>query len=337
LATVQTFADPWVVFLDDGSALFTAMVSRGAQGPREALVSAFESFDIAVARSTDGGLTWPEASFVSDTPGLTGVVNAGTMNDQPFMTVGPEGEVFIQWIVQEFEPDQSMRPDVWSAVSRDGGRTWSEPVRITDTGTFRGGVPAATQSGGYVLAVRDVGTTGQGRPLHIARSDDGGATWSVAALEGASARLPTQMVAHQDTLWLVYGHPGENGRESIHLRRSDDGGATWTDEVLAHSLSTGETMPAVAVAADGTLFVTYYLGMPDGRAQPTVTRIAPGGVRADANLTTSTLEPPTRSGVLGWPTYGDYQGVWGDQYGVVGSWLGGVAPDTDLMMSRFQP
>lgn len=333
LATAQTFADPWVLFLRDGTALYSAMVGRGVQGPPEALVPAWESFDIVVARSEDGGLTWPEATFVSDTLGVTGFQSRGPMNDQPFMSVAPNGDVHIVWVLQDFAVDGTMTQNVASAVSTDAGRTWSEPTMVTDAGTFRGGRPAITDEGHLYVAMRDRGPDGTGTALVLASSTDGGTSWAVKPLDGMHANLPTQMAASGGEILLVYGQPDETGREDVHLQRSQDGGETWSDTVISRSLGPGPAIPAVVADPSGNILVTHYVTLDDGRVQPTVARIDSGGDVLLQNLTTAPLEPSAPRGVLGWPTYGDYQGLWIDEYGATASWLAGVAPDTDLAAS----
>ncbi len=336
LALAQSFADPWVLFLPDGTALYSAMVGRGMQGPPEALIPAWESFDIAVARSEDGGRTWPEAAFVSDTLGVTGVQSLGTMNDQPFMSLAPNGDVHTIWIIQEFAPDGTMSQDVASAVSTDGGRSWSEPTLVSDAGTLRGGRPAITDEGHLFVAMRNRGPDGTGTALVLASSTDGGASWYVKPLEGMHAVAPTQMAAAGNEILLVYGQPDEEGWETVHLQRSRDGGKTWTDLILAQSAGPSPAIPAVVADSAGNIIVTHYVTQPDGRVQPGVTRIDSSGGLTAQNLTAEPLEPSSPRGVLGWPTYGDYQGLWIDEHGAVGSWLAGIAPDTDLAASLFQ-
>lgn len=75
----------------------------------------------------------------------------------------------------------------------------------------------------------------------------------------------------------------------------------------------------------------------DGRTRPPLMRIDAQGNRVTPPLTGASLEPSTTGGVLGWPTCGDYQGLWADEHGAVASWLAGTAPDADLMASRFGP
>jgi hypothetical protein len=77
-----------------------------------------------MSRSTDGGLTWE--------PDID--IGAGTVTDQfePFVEVGGDGAVAIAWYDRRNDPADNLLIDVYSAISRDGGRAFDPLDRITD-------------------------------------------------------------------------------------------------------------------------------------------------------------------------------------------------------------
>ncbi|HWC12782.1 MAG TPA: sialidase family protein, partial [Acidimicrobiales bacterium] len=84
-----------------------------------------------VARSTDGGRTLSDPVRV-----------AGELVFQARVAVGPDGTVFLTWLqareVGLFKMPRMPNPVV-AARSTDGGRTFSEPVRVSDPGRPRVG------------------------------------------------------------------------------------------------------------------------------------------------------------------------------------------------------
>jgi len=112
----------------------------------------YRLFDIAFVRSADQGATWnTDATVVASFDGnktftggytynidndITGGVGAQTRTEgssQFFnVAVNPEnGYLYIVWQSGEFAPNQL--PQIALARSRDGGLTWSDPVRVSRT------------------------------------------------------------------------------------------------------------------------------------------------------------------------------------------------------------
>ncbi len=137
------------------------------------------SADIRIARSTNGGISWSAPTSVSDTP----------LNQCSVPAIGPNGEVYVAW--QDFFTDR-----IVIDKSTDGGMTFG-PDR-----TVAGIVPIADPLGGFGWGFRTnscptiaVDTSAGPRrgtvyvawadqrtgdaDILIARSTDGGLTWSV--------------------------------------------------------------------------------------------------------------------------------------------------------------
>jgi len=82
--------------------------------------------DILFVASTDGGATWSTAVRVNDDL-------VGPTNDQwmPALAVGPDGTVHVTWIDYREDP-QGQFARIYYAYSKDGGRTWSKNVPVSD-------------------------------------------------------------------------------------------------------------------------------------------------------------------------------------------------------------
>ncbi|MCB0561197.1 MAG: exo-alpha-sialidase [Lewinellaceae bacterium] len=93
-------------------------------------------------RSLDGGITWlQEDIVVSDQPGgwnfdIPGIYRC---NGMPItvadLTDGPHrGTIYVNWSDQRNGVDDT---DIWLSASKDGGQSWSKPVRVNDDGPGR--------------------------------------------------------------------------------------------------------------------------------------------------------------------------------------------------------
>jgi BNR repeat-like domain len=87
--------------------------------------------DIALSKSTDGGLTWSAPQKVNQTPSP---VEAFT----PMVDVLPDGTVAVTYYdIRNNTPAPGLATDYFAAVSHDGGATWTEsqitPTSFDDT------------------------------------------------------------------------------------------------------------------------------------------------------------------------------------------------------------
>ncbi len=80
-----------------------------------------KGYDIYFAYSEDGGLTWTEVGPINDDQG-----NARQVN--PSIAVNPSnGHIYVVW-----QDQRNGNNDIYFAMSKDGGRTWSRNVSVTD-------------------------------------------------------------------------------------------------------------------------------------------------------------------------------------------------------------
>lgn len=178
---------------------------------------------------------------------------------------------------------------VLAARSDDGGRTWGEPSRVSPTVRARvvAPVPAAGRGQLYV-AYLDVGDDSldyhgahEGRggdpypgrwSLVLARSGDGGATWSESTVE--DELVPTQRFvvflpptpslvvdADTDRVHLAFTD-GRLGDPDVWVWTSTDAGRTFAPPRRINDTpegdGTSQYLPRMALSGDGRLDVVYY-------------------------------------------------------------------------------
>lgn len=192
--------------------------------------------------------------------------------------------------------------------SDDGGRTWSDPVRISDPDRLRvvAGSPAIGPDGTLYVAYLDLlddvldyagahqGNGGQPYDgpwqLVMARSGDGGATWTESVIEPElvpSERIVVflpdfpSVAADRDGVVYAAFHDAALGDADVWLWKSEDGGRTWSRGARVNDTGEGDgttqNLPKLGVAPDGRLDVVYY----DRRADP-------DDVMTDVSLQSST-------------------------------------------------
>ncbi|MDQ3973897.1 MAG: hypothetical protein M3276_06105 [Actinomycetota bacterium] len=238
---------------------------------------------VFLARSPDGGRSF-ETTMVYEGP-MEAAQSAGDLpqeghNDRPMVAVDPSdpSRVYVSW----YQPGWGgVKPLSLVAVSADGGRTFDEPVDISDS---RGGTQPRLAVGrdGTLHAVLGAATFGlpevgereppHPRPLIYRRSTDHGRAWSeVREIDpGVGANRKWLLVAdpNSDALYVTwYGNPDTDERGvgvdwQVFLRASTDAGDTWNDPVIVNEQldSTGGIKrydPGIAVAPDGRVDIAW--------------------------------------------------------------------------------
>lgn len=238
---------------------------------------------LGVAKSTDGGKTFSE-------PVLVGGTDQANFQDKELIAVDNtggrfDGNVYMAWT--EFTPDG---PQILFVRSTDGGRTFSAPLVLSDDISVQGATPAVGPDGAvYVVWIAFESNE---RILKIRRSDDGGVSFAEPviaariqrtadpqatrdcrrqALRGGirTIELPSVAVDHsptsfsRGTIYIAYqSDPDGSGPDmsDVFLVSSVDGGKTFSPPVRVNDdqTQTDQFMPAVAVAADGTIGVFFY-------------------------------------------------------------------------------
>jgi len=282
----QRASDPWVTFSPDGTAhLMTLSFDQdnpnGTFGPNGMLSM----------RSVDGGQTWqhPVALRTDDSPRV--------LNDKNSMTADPHNPAFVYavWdrIVVRPKPgiDDSVGP-TWFARTVDGGRTWQPARKIFDPGlnsqTIGNQIVVLPNNGSFNGELVDMfSLILSGSPntqVALVRSANRGRTWDAAPVvvddqhtvavrdpdTGEAVRagdvIPEVAVdPNSGALYVVWQDSRFGPRNGVAFSRSLDGGLTWSPTIKVNAtprdLPRGDQQaftPMVAVAADGTIAVSYF-------------------------------------------------------------------------------
>jgi len=255
----------------DGTAFLSALVFDSTTA-RSAMVA---------SRSSDGGITWsdPTVLLADNDPDVT--------NDKESITADPAdpGRVYVVWdrLTGLTQPNKPVGTGpAWFARTTDG--MW-EPARPI----FDPGIDAQTI--GSVIVVLPDGTlvnafnlitkgssTAPVNTLAAIRSTDKGLTWSapilIAPMNGVGVRDPNNKLGVRSgtilpeiavdrangVIYIVWEdvRPGATF-DGIALVTSRDGGLSWSAPVMINGATdTSAFTPMVAVAAGGTVGVTYF-------------------------------------------------------------------------------
>jgi len=225
---------------------------------------------VILSRSTDLGETW-ETTVVRKARGLVGDAQE---NNRPVSTLavdtsGPQDVVHVGWKASFRDRNRPM-----SAISRDGGRTFSEPIDLTgghfeDESVRQGLAKAAKMERTPAVAAidfswPDLTVDGEGNlyavwaarllrgpqldnsGTYLSRSSDGGRTFTVRELS------PLPEVFYYPVLkWSAQGGP----KGTLHLVYEKEGPqrATWVQDIFhIRSLDQGDTWSkAVTLNDDG--------------------------------------------------------------------------------------
>ena len=98
---------------------------------------------------------------------------------------------------------------------------------------------------------------GQNR-REIARSSDGGLTWSKAEPDPALIEPVCQASLIRARGWLLFSNPASVKRERMTVRLSKDDGKTWPFEKVLHSGPAAYS--SLAALRDGTIGLLYERG-----------------------------------------------------------------------------
>ena len=325
-----TQGDDTVYFSADGSAYHAHLSFVGIRVPKP---SRAES-GILVESSKDGGLTWNEPI-----PAINHINSVTPFEDKPGIVVDNaaesryRGNVYLAWTRFDVygTSDPECHSQIYFSRSTDGGKTFSMPFRISDTGgdcrdsddTVEGAVPAVSPKGEVYLVW--AGPLG----LVFKKSLDGGLTFgkdkvigpmpggwdfSVAGLDRANG-MPVTGVdlssgPNKGTLYVNW-IDARNGDPDVFVASSRDGGETWSppfrvnDDPVKNGKEQFFTWMSVD-PVDGSVNIVFYDRRDTAGAQTklTLARSVDGGhtfVNYQINQPPFTCDPRA--------FFGDYSGI----------------------------
>ena len=285
-------------------------------------------------RTSRDGLAWSDPVPVVDH-----VNTAVPFEDKPWIGVddGDEsphrGNVYVAWTRFDVygSPDPQHKTHIWLARSRDGARSFTPPVQVSDApgdakdsdGTVEGVVPSVGVTGEVYVAW--AGPAG----IVFDRSLDGGYSFGtdvvVTAMPGGwdlpqpgitrHNGMPVTGVdhsrgPHRGSIYINWIDE-RNGDTDVFLAASRDGGATWSAPVRVNDDAKGNGRPQLFTwmavdPSDGSVNVAF-LDRRDTTGTEnavTVARSVDGG-RTFRNLRVNRPPFPSDDRVF----YGDYLGV----------------------------
>ncbi len=204
-------------------------------------------------------------------------------------TVGSHGRIHLVWLHAISPPATGALPDggnpILAAYSDDGGRTFSEPVQVSDPGRRRAVSPALAVGGDKAVHVayydlRDdavdyqglEGPTWEGEwSLVVATSKDGGKRFGggVVVEDGVVPpgrvmlifTMPPPAIAATGTRVYTAWPDGRHGDADVFFSRSDDGARSWqgperlNDDRPGNGLT--QSLPRLDVAPGGRVDAVF--------------------------------------------------------------------------------
>ncbi|MDX5448236.1 MAG: glycoside hydrolase [Bacteroidota bacterium] len=234
---------------------------------------------IVVQKSTDGGMTWSDGSFM-------GYAHPKDQ-DKEWASFDPvTGRLFCTWT--QFDKYESKDPadesNILFSSSFDRGETWTAPVSINqipgncldDDGTVEGAVPApdpygnlhvawALNEGIYFTSSLDGGISWPDTNIYVAEQV-GGWTMKVKGIQRCNGMPVTacdlSQGPYRGTIYICYSDKrnGETNSD-VFLVRSLDGGKTWSKPIRVNDdeTKTEQFFPWLAVdPVTGYLAVVFY-------------------------------------------------------------------------------
>ena len=238
-------SDPGVAFDTRGNVYYSYIVVFFNRS-----FTSIQGTEMAVAKSSDGGKTWPQVTFFNFNSG------SGKFNDKPYIAVDTNpnspfrDNVYVAWDNASFNAGKSSANNaLLFARSADGGQTFSSPIAVNNlTGgpsSVIGADPFVGPNGEVYVAWHDV----QNNVLLVNSSFDGGVTFgqpqtispTVVAFDDAIPAMASRHALlypacdadrsfgpNRGTLYCSWMDEAASNGTDIFVARSVDRGASWS-------------------------------------------------------------------------------------------------------------
>ena len=230
-------------------------------GWKEALTPDGPGQRVAFARSEDGGRTWSSSALMATTV-------PGNLASDPWLVLDPSGRLSYGRL--EYTPNGT-EGSLAVSSSTDGGRTWSGPSNPDDRSGFADKESVASDGNGtlyvaYDDVLRAVQDRGDQVDVRMARSTDGGLTWSptVPVADSIGNVLGPVLAARPDgTVYAAWWNLTDG---NILADVSHDYGLTWGVDVRVNdaegsaeyvNASWEGSMPSLTVDSLGRVYVAW--------------------------------------------------------------------------------
>lgn len=233
----------------------TIFISWAMTHPRATPEKPFSS-ELRLSRSVDGGRTFEPSVLINDDDSVANHSFDG-------LHAAPDGHVYLSWIDPR---DGKKDPATYAAYSADGGKTITKNVKIDeDTCVCCRTSIARGPDGTLYVAWRKI-LNGDVRETVVARSTDGGHTWSQPVIvghdewryQGCPHRPASIEVDARNRVYVVWYTEGNDETPAIYLAYSDDGARTFsTKRQLNRSKGTFPDHPHMAVDPAGRVVVVW--------------------------------------------------------------------------------
>jgi len=309
LAIFHEASDPAVSFSENGTLYYSGVAFNILRGNAVAGT-------VFVSKSIDDGSSFPLTTIVASGSSKIG----GIFNDKPYLGVDETtglfaGRVYVSWT----RFTSSTTSDIMIAYSSDSGRSFSSPVKVSNSLLNQGSLPVVGPSGELYVVWNDLSN----RQIMEAKSTDGGVSFSSPVVVSSYVPLPSPLpnsffrvnsnpaAAADDTSGNVYVAWADyrSGNAEILSSRSLDGGATWSKPIRVNDdTTTNDHFFPWMTVSHGLLSIVFY----DRRLDPGNRLIdvfyaesADGGATFSPNLRVT--DQPSDPGSLNF--IGDYIGI----------------------------
>jgi predicted neuraminidase len=209
------------------------------------------------SRLTKGATQWSHPEVIADSPGI------GEGN--PVVWQSPDGPVYL-WYNNRYGPTWS-HARVLYKISKDGAKTWSDPVILGwEEGTMARGAPIVLSNGDYLLPLyhetgADIDRTDDDTSSYFMRYDPKEKTWTeTSRIKSATGNLQAEPVQLDENHLIAYIRRGgtfEPTETGYTLRtESRDGGHTWSEAVDSEFLNPNSAVAFIRLQ-NGHLMLVY--------------------------------------------------------------------------------